>query len=268
MGAEREQPGLPSWQATAACPGRAGNPCPWQPTARWRERTFFCSGADASTSLPPVLQPWLRYPSVCLSAHSQLPRGAHGAKPGGAPSPGRTSEEQSCTPSTRTRLGEDPRSPRGAQGAGITPWALPPWDHVVFTRGFGDAKAQQAAAAGGDRRGATLLPTFSIAGKHPPSPKCSRPPGWGFCVLQLGGRSLPSQPSPPSPAVPVEAAVRGQGAGTPRPRGLAAEYQPGDGSSPRAALQNSSQGQNPRRARSPDSWGREKEHHCTPGSRS
>lgn len=150
-------------------------------------------------------------PSVCLSVCSRpaakgSPWGAQGAKPGIAPSPGRTSEEHFCTPSTQIQPGEDPLSPRGAQGAGFTPWALPPWDHGAFTQGFGDAKPQQAAAEGGTPNGGlhgdpgTLLrqlgagrrgeersssaPQPSLSQGSIP-PKCSHPPGWGFCVLQL-----------------------------------------------------------------------------------
>lgn len=92
--------------------------------------------------------------SVCLSAHSQLPRGVCTRGQAGLRSqPWAHSEERFCTPSTQTQPGEDPQNLRGAQGAGFTPWALPPCHHVVFTRGFGDAKAQQAAAERGKPNG-------------------------------------------------------------------------------------------------------------------
>lgn len=110
--------------------------------------------------------------------------------------------------------------------------------------------------AGGERRGAALLPNLLY--RREASPQNVLTPQAGvsaFCSFEADPpgsprkAALPSPPSPSraSPAVPVEAAARGQGAGTPRPGGLAAEYQRGAGSSPRAALQNSGQGQNPRR---------------------
>lgn len=152
MGAEREQPGMPGWQATAACRGRLGTPARGSqelPTAQhfsawmaWRQMP--------APPFPPCCGPRLYIPVPLPSWGCSLPqppwssclRGTPLTDPhpqGIAPS---TSRKYTCTWNTISfcfkwaeslRGHPAPPGEKSRQALPVSPWPLPPWDNVPPT---------------------------------------------------------------------------------------------------------------------------------------
>lgn len=152
MGAEREQPGMPGWQATAACRGRLGTPARGSqelPTAQhfsawmaWRQMP--------APPFPPCCGPRLHIPVPLPSWGCSLPqlswssclRGTPLTDPhprGIAPS---TSKKYTCTWNTISfcfkwaeslRGHPAPPGEKSRQALPVSPWPLPPWDNVPPT---------------------------------------------------------------------------------------------------------------------------------------
>lgn len=155
--------------------------------------------------------------SVCLSAHSQLPRGVHGAKPGFAPSPGRTPRSVSAPRAQKPSWERIPKAPGERRGQASPPGPCHPGTTSCSRGDLGMLKPSRllqseesqtgtctetpgrccssSGLAGGDRRGAAPLPGLlhHREASPPRNVLVSQAGVSAFC-------SFEAEPSPPSPS--------------------------------------------------------------------
>lgn len=153
--------------------------------------------------------------SVCLSAHSQLPRGVHGAKPGFAPSPGRTPRSVSAPRAHKPSRERIPKTSGERRGQASPPGPCHPATTSCSRGDLGMLKPSRllqseesqtgtctetpgrccssSGLAGGDRRGAAPLPSLLHRREASP-PEMFSFPRLGFL------RSAASRQNPPLPA--------------------------------------------------------------------